>query len=243
MSTQLLLDLNKRYTNQLQKKPLLTKSLTLIFFALLNEQLASFFAGDIQCLKLSDNINIYHTLTSRVPLMGVFAGLINAPFTHYGYQLIQKLVPAPLTTRKKILQILLSTGIITPIFCAFFVSWIGIINNLKLLLNQLKSNSQNTTLKLKLINFFKLIGKIVKNSLFTNFIRVSSTSVITSPIFMLLAQKFVIPEAWSVFFAFCYFIVGTYNNTKVKLNQKRAKEEEKSEEKSEEKDKDTVKQG
>lgn len=225
MSSQLLLDLNAKYTHQLQKKPLLIKSLTLIFFALLNEQLASFFAGDIQSCKLFENVHIYHTLTSKVPLMGVFAGLINAPLTHYGYKLIQKLVPSPLTPRKKLLQILLSTGVLTPIFCACFVSWIGLINNLKVLMDQLKD--KNANLKVKINRFLGLVGKIIKNSLVNNFIKVSSTSVITSPIFMLLAQKFVTPEAWSVFFAFCYFVVGTYNNTKVKLNQKKARDEKK----------------
>lgn len=216
--------LNTSYTNQLKSKPLTTKALTLVFFALLNEQLASFFAGDIKKFKIKlpyTKLNVFlpHTLTRRVPLMGLFAFLINAPLTHYGYQLIQKLVPSPLTPRKKILQIVLSTGVITPIFCACFVSWIGLINNL----SKIKENFQNDNAKLllkKLQNSFKFIVSIITSSLKSSYVRVASTSVITSPIFMLLAQKFVIPEGWAVFFAFCYFIVGTYNNTKVKLAQK-----------------------
>jgi hypothetical protein len=218
----LLSKLNQKYTIQLQTKPLKTKALTLVFFALLNEQLASFFAGDIQKLHVYKNFSIPHTFSSRVPLMGVFALLINTPLTHYGYKIIQKLVPSPLTPRKKLLQIILSTGVVTPIFCACFVSWIGLINNMKKLKLEIKNGSK---LNEKLSNLIKLFLSVIKTSLKSSFLKVCSTSVITSPIFMLLAQKFVIPEAWTVFFAFCYFIVGTYNNTKVKLIQKRLREQ------------------
>lgn len=217
---QSLSSLNKEYTRCLQAKPLSTKALTLVFFALLNEQLASFFAGDIQKLKISRSVYIPHTMTTKVPLMGLFALLVNAPLTHYGYRLIQKLVPSPLTPRKKIYQILLSIGIITPIATASFVSWIGLINNL----NAFKKELKNGTNFKKLVRLFL---NIVRTSLKASFIKVFSTSAITSPIFMLLAQKFIIPEAWAVFFAFCYFIVGTYNNTKVKLLKKRLENEKK----------------
>lgn len=228
MSTKdILIKLNTKYCNQLKSKPLTTKAITLVFFALLNEQLASFFAGDIRKLKFrlrptNLNVTLFHTLTTRVPLMGLFALLINAPLTHYGYKIIQRLIPSPLTPRKKFLQICLSTGILTPIFCACFVSWIGFINNLSAIKNKFQNDSNSFLIRLK--NSLKFISTIIISSLKSNFVKVASTSIITSPIFMILAQKFVIPEAWTVFFAFCYFIVGTYNNTKVKLAQKRKRE-------------------
>lgn len=228
MSTkEILIKLNTKYCKQLKSKPLTTKAITLVFFALLNEQLASFFAGEIKKFKFklyptNLNISLPHTLTTRVPLMGLFALLVNAPLTHYGYKIIQKLVPLPLTPRKKFLQICLSTGILTPIFCACFVSWIGFINNLSTIKNKFQNDSNSILKKLK--NSLKFISIIILSSLKSSFVKVASTSIVTSPIFMILAQKFIIPEAWTVFFAFCYFIVGTYNNTKVKLTQKRKRE-------------------
>lgn len=220
-----ILRFNSRYCQQLQARPLTTKAVTLVFFAMLNEQLASFFAGDIK--KVTAHIPftkcevcVPHTVTSRVPLMGLFALLVNTPLTHYGYRLIQKLVPSPLTPRKRLLQILLSTGIITPVFCACFVSWIGLINNLSKIKDAFQ-HDQATCLLTKLRNSLRFVSTIILSALKSSFVKVASTSVVTSPVFMVLAQKFVIPEGWAVFFAFCYFIVGTYNNTRVKLEQKR----------------------
>lgn len=216
-------ELNRKYCQQLQAKPLPTKALTLVFFALLNEQLASFFAGDIKKIKVNAHFSIPHTITQRVPLMGLFALLINAPLTHYGYKWIQQLVPLPLTPRKRVLQIMLSTGIITPVFCACFVSWIGLINNLKSFKDQWGIENLSVLLKVKKLT--KLLLSTITSSLKANFVRVCSTSVITSPLFMVFAQKFVLPEAWTVFFAFCYFIVGTYNNTRVKITQKKLRQQ------------------
>lgn len=215
-----LADINRKYVELLRSKPLLTKAFTLTFFALLNEQLASLFAGDVKSFKIGSKLSIPHTLTTRVPLMGIFALFINAPVTHYGYKIIQQLVPAPLTPRKKILQILLSTGVITPIFCALFVSWIGLINNLATFKKILKEKSTE-----RFSTFIKVLKQTIITALKSNYVRVTSTSVVTSPIFMLLAQKFIIPEGWAVFFAFCYFLVGTYNNTKVKQTQMKLKKE------------------
>ncbi|TID22607.1 hypothetical protein CANINC_003267 [Pichia inconspicua] len=213
-------NLNKKYTETLHRKPLLTKALTLTFLALLNEQLASLFAGDIKSFKVGSELSIPHLLSEKVPLMGIFAFFINAPVTHYGYSLIQKLVPSPLTPRKKLLQILLSTGIITPILSALFVSWIGLINNISAFKKILKKNSSD-----KISDFIKAFKKTIYQALKSNFLQVTYTSALTSPLFMLFAQKFVIPEAWTVFFAICYFVVGTYNNTLVKQNQIKLKKE------------------
>ena len=197
----LLSTLNSQYTAALSKRPLSTKAATLVVLALLNEQLASVFAGE-------------SPFTTRVPLMGLFAGVINAPLSHYGYMLIQKLVPAPLNKRKRILQILLSTGVITPIFCACFVVWVGLINNVK----QLKTCKSGQELVARM-------RSVITSALVNNYVRVSTTSVLTSPLFMLAAQKWIRQDAWAVFFALCYFVLGTYNNTKVKLMQKKKREE------------------
>lgn len=217
--------LNSKYSALLKSDPLKTKAATLVFFALFNEQLASLFAGDIQYSHIpipftNKSVEIPHTLTHKVPLMGIFACLINTPITHFGYNLIHKIIPAPLTPKKKFLQILLSTGIITPIFCASFVCWIAFINNL----SRFKNVEGKNILK-KLQNYSRILTSISIKALKASFLKVFSTSAITSPIFMSFAQRFVAPEAWAVFFAFCYFIVGTYNNTKVKSAQMKLKKQ------------------
>lgn len=213
-------ELNRKYAEVLRKKPLLTKALTLTLLAVLNEQLASLFAGDVKNFKIGSKLSIPHAMSEKVPLMAIFAFFINAPFSHYGYALIQKLVPSPLTPMKKILQILLSTGIITPTFSALFVSWIGLINNITAFKKILKKKSSS-----KLSDLIKTMKKTILTALKSNYFQVTYTSALTSPLFMLFAQKFVIPEAWTVFFAVCYFILGTYNNTIVKKTQIRLKKE------------------
>ncbi|KAH3670439.1 hypothetical protein OGAPHI_000954 [Ogataea philodendri] len=210
----MLSDLNKKYLDTLEKRPLATKAVTAAVLNGLNEQLASLFAGDSKeyTVKLgSKSITISHSITKRVPLMFLYGLLINGPFSHYSYKLLQKVYRPPLSKKLKLAQILTSMATITPIISALMVSYISLIANLKLAkvkdLESAKSQLSEALQKVKLA---------LQKSLFS----VIRSSWISSPIFILVAQRFLKPNQWAVFFNFCYFVLGTYNNTLIKRKQK-----------------------
>ncbi|GMG24819.1 unnamed protein product [Ambrosiozyma monospora] len=213
-------NLNRKYLQLLSKYPLLTKSVTALILNAFNEQIASFVAGDLKefTIKIgSKEFKIKHTLTARVPLMALYGFLLNAPIAHYGYKLLNKFIRPPLSGKKKLGQILTSMITITPFISVVTVSYIALINNANF--NQLAKlliNRDITGLKQEL----KRLYNSIKNSLYNSLFSVIKSSWISGPIFMFIAQKFLEPNLWTVFFSVCYFVLGTYNNAQVKMKAK-----------------------
>ncbi|ODV85199.1 hypothetical protein CANARDRAFT_188007, partial [[Candida] arabinofermentans NRRL YB-2248] len=211
--------LNKGYLSLLNKYPLLTKAITTALFNSLNEQIASFLAGDLQHITIkigSHKFVLPHTLTAKVPLMAFYGFAINAPFAHHAYKLLNKIYIPPLSSRTKIAQILTSMVTITPVISAITISYISLINNAQFeKLFDLIKIGDITSLKLELKSIFNKM----KTSLITTFFPVVKSSWFSSPLFMIFAQKFLEPNLWVVFFSFCYFLLGTLNNTQIKKAQ------------------------
>ncbi|CDK28882.1 unnamed protein product [Kuraishia capsulata CBS 1993] len=67
------------------------------------------------------------------------------------------------------------------------------------------------------------VGSAYQKSLFA----VMKSSWITTPIAMAIAQNYLSPNIWVVFFNVVYFVLGTYNNTLVKISRKQQQIEEK----------------
>lgn len=207
------------YTKSIGDSPLRTKGLTLVLFSILNEQIASYVSGDVQTatFKLRGReVSVKHALTSKVPLMAAFALLVNTPFNHYGYILIQKAFKGPMTPLKRILQTLLTCLMLTPTFVVLFVGWIATINSTNWL--KLYSLIRSKDKKAVIDELKSTGGKIIK-VFKASYWKVLRNSWIGTPLFTTLAQSFVPNELWASFFALCYFILGTYNNTKVKLEK------------------------
>jgi len=181
-------NVNKRYLQCLSKYPLLTKSVTTALLAVLNEQIASFVSKDLQ---------YYHKLiplNNKILLMALYGGLINAPIAHYGYQILNRVIK-PVSAKKKLLQLLVQLVTIAPLLASVMISYITLINNLQ---------AKDKMLK-------------IKNSLRSNLLKVLKTSWLLNIGNLTIAQNFIKPELWVIFFNFNFFVMGTYQNTMLKL--------------------------
>lgn len=198
--------LNAQYLAYLLQYPLLTKSITSGVFSGLNETVASVITNEYKETKVL-GFKIKHVFSDKLLKMIIYGALIATPISHNMYAVINKIYKPPLTGKQKILQLLTSLLTVTPTISACFVSWIAIINNYK-------CTSCNPITELKKILF------IVKAGLKKGYFPVLKSSLTTSFFALLVAQKFVRPELWVVFFNLVYFFLGTYQNTKLKKLQK-----------------------
>ncbi|CCG23588.1 hypothetical protein CORT_0D07550 [Candida orthopsilosis Co 90-125] len=198
--------LNAQYLAYLMQYPLLTKSITSGIFSGLNETVSSIITNEYKETKVL-GIKVKHVFSEKLLKMIIYGALIATPISHNMYAVINKIYKPPLTKRQKILQLLTSLSTVTPTISACFVSWISIINNYK-------RTSCNPVIELKKILF------IVKAGLKKGYLPVLKSSLSTSFFALLVAQNFIRPELWVVFFNLVYFVLGTYQNTKLKKLQK-----------------------
>lgn len=198
--------LNAQYLAYLMQYPLLTKSITSGIFSGLNETVSSIITNEYKETKVL-GIKVKHVFSEKLLKMIIYGALIATPISHNMYAVINKIYKPPLSKRQKILQLLTSLLTVTPTISACFVSWISIINNYK-------RSSCNPVTELKKILF------IVKAGLKKGYLPVLKSSLTTSFFALLVAQNFVRPELWVVFFNLVYFVLGTYQNTKLKKLQK-----------------------
>lgn len=212
--------INQRYLAYLHRYPLLTKALTAAFFNAFGEQLASRIAGDLSHVTIhicGKSLSLSSAFSLRVPLMALYGFAVNAPFAHYAYGLLNRVFGSKLSQRKKILQIIVSMATITPIMAFLMVFYLALIANAhpNRFVKSLRARDWKACDRQ-----LKTLYRQVLQTLKTNLMPVIKSSWITSPCFMAIAQKYLDQSTWVVFFTICYFILGTYNNTKVKLSKK-----------------------
>ncbi|KAF5099919.1 hypothetical protein D0Z03_000922 [Geotrichum reessii] len=190
-------DYLQAYLAQLQSNPIRTKSLTSATLNALSEVIASVAAGE-----KDPKTNSY--ISSRVPLMSLYGFFISAPLSHYLVLALQRAFKGRTSTASKLLQILASNLLVTPI--------------------------QNTVF---LITMSILAGARTTSQVYSSwkaaFLVVQKSSWLTSPLVLAFAQKFVPESAWVPFFSVFAFFLVTYNNIQVKKKRqqalKKAKEE------------------
>lgn len=198
-----------QYLAYLAKYPLLTKSITAGVLSGLNEIIASVLAKDYKYFKLG-SCKIKHVFSPKILKMIIYGSLILTPISHQLYSVLNTIFKGPnLPPIMKIGQILTSLSVITPTLAAVFVSWLSFINNYEL-----------PTKDVNIVHEIKKITRIIKNGLRKSYMPILKTSLVTSLCSLVIAQKFVRPELWVVFFNLVYFVLGTVQNTKVKKQQK-----------------------
>jgi len=171
------------YLKQLQSNPLRTKMLTSGTLSGAQELLASWIAHD-------KNVN-GHYFTSRVPKMALYGSFISAPMGHVLITLLQRVFAGRTSLKAKIMQILASNLIISPIQNSVYLVFMAIIAGART---------------------FHQVRATVR----AGFWPVMRVSWITSPICLAFAQKFLPQETWVPFFNLVAFIIGTYINAKTK---------------------------
>lgn len=217
--------LNSLYLYYLLKQPLLTKSCTTASLVALNEIISTILAGDMRKLTVftgSSKVSVKHPFSRKVLLMALYGCLINAPLSHYGYNVLNKVFKAPLGPTKRLAQILVSLMTMTPLMSTLMVSYVSLVNSQKLSLEKVYANYRATGLA-SLKKSFAAASEQVSAALHNNLIKVVKSSLVTSPVAMAVAQNYVPPQLWVVFFNFIYFVLGTYQNTMVKRTLKQGK--------------------
>ncbi|KAI9678729.1 MAG: hypothetical protein M1817_005786 [Caeruleum heppii] len=171
------------YLQQLQKNPLRTKMLTSGSLAALQEVLASWIAHD------RSKHGTY--LTPRVPKMALYGAFISAPLGHVLISILQKLFAGRTSLKAKILQILVSNLVVSPIQNAVYLASMAVIAGART---------------------FHQVRATVK----AGFMPVMKVSWITSPLALAFAQKFLPEQTWVPFFNVVAFVIGTYINAHTK---------------------------
>ncbi|KAK5078543.1 hypothetical protein LTR51_000733 [Lithohypha guttulata] len=167
----------------LATNPLRTKMLTSGTLAGLQEVIASWLAHD--------RSKHGHYFSSRVPKMMAYGALISAPLGHALIGVLQWLFSNRSSLKAKILQILISNLVVSPIQNTVYLASMAVIAGART---------------------FHQIRATVR----AGFMPVMKVSWITSPIALAFAQKFLPEYLWVPFFNFVAFVIGTYINTHTK---------------------------
>lgn len=171
------------YLKQLQTNPLRTKMLTSGTLHGLQEILASVIAKD------RPRHGSY--ISPRVPKMALYGSVVSAPLGHVLVTLLQKAFAGRTSTKAKVLQIIVSNLIVSPIQNVVYLACMAVIAGART---------------------FHQVRATVK----TGFMPVMKVSWCTSPIALIFAQKFLPPHMWVPFFNLISFVIGTYVNAMTK---------------------------
>ncbi|KAJ5127845.1 hypothetical protein N7448_008624 [Penicillium atrosanguineum] len=171
------------YLKQLQQNPLRTKMLTSGVLSGLQELLASWLAHDVG--------KHGHYFSSRIPKMSLYGMFVAAPLGHVLIGILQKIFAGRTSLKAKILQILVSNLIISPIQNGVYLSSMAVIAGART---------------------FHQVRATVK----AGFMPVMKVSWVTSPLALAFAQKFLPEHTWVPFFNIIGFFIGTYVNTHTK---------------------------
>lgn len=158
--------------------------------------------------------------SAKILTMMFYGAFIVTPTSHYLYGVLNKIFKGPnLSVRMKVAQIVTSLCTITPLLSAIFTSWLSVINNYAFpsIPHKQIQNYHWADVKQELVN----MRRIVLVGLRTNYAAILKSSVATSLCTLVVAQNFVEPELWVVFFNAVYFVLGTYQNTKLKLRPRK----------------------
>ncbi|WEW61155.1 hypothetical protein PRK78_006645 [Emydomyces testavorans] len=173
----------KAYLKQLQSNPLRTKMLTSGSLFAFQEILASWIAHD--------RSKHGHYFNSRIPKMAIYGAFISAPLGHFLIGILQKVFAGRTSLKAKILQILASNLIISPIQNVIYLASMALIAGARTL------HQVRATVK-------------------SGFFRVMKVSWVVSPLSLAFAQKFLPEQTWVPFFNIIGFIIGTYINAHTK---------------------------
>ncbi|KAE8154722.1 hypothetical protein BDV25DRAFT_147320 [Aspergillus avenaceus] len=171
------------YLRHLQKNPLRTKMLTSGVLSAFQEFLASWIANDVT--------RHGHYFSARVPKMLLYGMFVSAPLGHFLVGILQKVFAGRTSLKAKILQILASNLVVSPIQNVVYLSSLAVIQGART---------------------FHQVRATVR----AGFMNVMKVSWITSPIALAFAQKFLPEHAWVPFFNIVGFFIGTYVNTYTK---------------------------
>jgi len=184
------------YLAQLAVHPLRTKCFTLGVLQLLQEVLASHIAG-VPVRRVPKDAPAYQHALARAKLdtkalkMAFYGFVVSAPLGHFLVGLLQKMFAGKTDLKAKIGQILASNLVVAPIQISVYLASMAIINGAK-------------------------TKEGVMRPVRGGFMNAMRLTWMTSPLSLVIAQKYLAPELWVPFFNLVQFVLGTYFNTKLK---------------------------
>ncbi|SCW01612.1 LAFE_0E03488g1_1 [Lachancea fermentati] len=215
------------YNEQLQKNPLLVKAITGAVLSATGELISQSTAAassqrDEKLSTLKEKLKYITSVPKykKIFMMLLYGGLINAPISHYLYKWITVVTNKHVVAKwRRLAQLCGSWLVVSPIQVFFLVIALTIVN----IEQRLSVNKCMTS---------------IKESLKNKYTPMLTSSIVSSTVFVSLAQQLITPEKWSVFLSFAYAGLNTAQNIYMKLApaKEQAKETEELEKSSEEKE-------
>lgn len=179
----------KKYNIALRRSPILTKCITGAVLSALSELVS-------QWVSLSAEEKEKKLNWVKIGLMSLYGGLLNSPVNHFSYKWITNFTSRKVAVKwRAVVQLACSLGIVSPI------QVFGLLCTLTS------------------INVGKIDKKVLVNAIKSRYLPILSSSLATSTIILSIAQKFLAPEKWSVFFSLAYAILGTGQNVYLKFQK------------------------
>ncbi|CAG8617641.1 13398_t:CDS:2 [Ambispora leptoticha] len=184
------------YLSELTAHPLRTKAVTSGILSGLQEYIAQELSGSRKRkLKQIEKKTIFGSENNeRVVKMVIYGFFISGPLGHFLFQTLNKVFAGRTTSGAKLLQIIASNLIISPIQNAVFLAAMAIIGGVKTPAH---------------------VYGVVRDSLW----KLMRISWVVSPLTMAYAQRYLEPKLWVPFFNLVGFIFGVVANTKAKRVQ------------------------
>ncbi|CAB5157286.1 hypothetical protein RhiirA5_360708 [Rhizophagus irregularis] len=185
------------YLQQLHTNPLRTKAITSGMLSGLQEFVAQELSGTSRRRKgKAKEIDQSNLIDEKILKMALYGFLVSGPLNHLLFEMLNKLFKNRTGDSSKLMQILTSQLIITPIQNTVYLIAMAVIGG---------------------INDPAQIRKTVRKSLWP----IMKMSWIVSPMAMGFAQRFLPPQLWVPFFNLVGFVFGVIANTKAKKVQQR----------------------
>jgi len=185
-----------KYLEHLILRPILTKAVTNATLNFIQENVAQYLAGAKPAPYEKTGVLPIDAIKANKKAfkLAAYGFFISAPLSHVLMTTLQKAFAGKTSPRAKLAMIIASNLLVSPIQNSVYLASLGVINGL---------------------NSVQAVVKFVKMQL----LGIMKISWTTSPLALVVAQKFLSPETWVPFFSFISFVLGTYVNTKVKKQQ------------------------
>ncbi|QLQ80299.1 hypothetical protein HG537_0D03000 [Torulaspora globosa] len=185
------------YNGLLAKYPLLVKSITGAVLSSVGELISQW--TTILYGNESDTIKRERLL--KVLVMFCYGGLINAPINHFMYGRITAITGRYFKSARarSLVQLLAALSIVSPIQVLLLVAVLTINTHFDGDVNRLWNH--------------------IKHSVKSKYVKILTSSCVTTTVLVSFAQRYIEPEKWSVFFSFAYAILGTGQNIYLKLKK------------------------
>lgn len=137
---------------------------------------------------------------SKLLLMFLYGALVNAPINHFSYKWINRFTNTKVIARwRRLAQLCGSWVLVTPVQVFLLLVTLTLVN-----MGQAGGQKLARCLP------------HLKENLRARYVKMLSSSLVSSTVFVSFAQQLIPPEKWSVFFSFAYAALGTGQNMYLK---------------------------